>query len=64
MRLSLPPSALLSDRVHPMVANHIADLAKGAPRVVVDSRLRLDEAAKAHRRIESCLSFGRLLLIP
>jgi hypothetical protein len=47
-----------------MVANHIADLAKGAPRVVIDSRLRLDEAAKAHRRFESCLSFGRLLLIP
>ena len=47
-----------------MVANHIADLAKGAPRVVIDSRLRLDEAAKAHRCFESCLSFGRLLLIP
>ena len=47
-----------------MVANHIADLAKGSPRVVIDSRLRLGEVAKAHRRIESCLAFGRLLLTP
>ena len=47
-----------------MVSSHIADLAKGASRVVIDSRLRLDEAAKAHRRIESCLAFGRLLLTP
>ena len=47
-----------------MLANQIADLAKGAPRVVIDSRLRLDKAAKVHRRIESCLAFRRLLLIP
>jgi hypothetical protein len=47
-----------------VLANHIADLAKWAPRVAIDSRLRLDEATNAHRRIESCLGFGRLLLIP
>ena len=48
MRLPLPPSAFLSDGVHPMVANHVADLAKGALRVVIDSRL----------------AFGRVLPIP
>ena len=47
-----------------MVANHIANLAKGALRVVIDSRFPLAEAAEAHRRIESCLAFGRVLLIP
>ena len=56
--------ALHHDRVHPMVANHIADLAKGALRVVIDSRFPLAEAAEAHRRIESRLAFGRVLLIP
>jgi NADPH:quinone reductase-like Zn-dependent oxidoreductase len=61
---TLPSEALLGDRVHPMVANHIADLAKGALRVVIDSRFPLAEAAEAHRRIESRLAFGRALLIP
>ena len=64
MRLPLPPSAFLSDRVHPMVPNHVADLTKGALRVVIDSRFPLAEAAEAHRRIESRLAFGRVLLIP
>ncbi len=56
--------ALHHDRVHPMVANHIADLAKGTLRVVIDSRFPLAEAAEAHRRIESRQAFGRVLLIP
>jgi len=64
VRLPVPRSALLSDRVHPMVANHIADLAKGALRVVIDSRFPLAEAAEAHRRIERRLASGRVLLIP
>ncbi len=47
-----------------MVANHIAGLAKGALRVVIDSHFPLAEAAEAPRRIESRLAFGRVLLIP
>ena len=47
-----------------MVANHIANLAEGALRVVIDSRFPLAETAEAHRRIESRLAFGRVLLIP
>jgi NADPH2:quinone reductase len=47
-----------------MVANHVADRAKGALRVEIDSRLPLTEAAEAHRRIESRLAFGRVLLVP
>ena len=35
-----------------------------ALRVVIDSRFPLAEAAEAHRRIESRLAFGRVLLIP
>ena len=61
---TLLSEALLGDRVHPMVANHIVDLAKRALRVVIDSRFPLAEAAEAHRRIESRLAFGRVLLIP
>ena len=47
-----------------MLANQVADLAKGTLRVVIDSRFPLAEAAEAHRRIESHLAFGRVLLIP
>ncbi len=61
---TLPSEALQGDRVYPMVANHIADLAKGALRVVIGSRFPLAEAAAAHRRIESRLALGRVLLIP
>jgi NADPH2:quinone reductase len=52
------------DRVHPMVARHIADVGSGALRVVIDRRFPLCEAAEAHRYIESRQAFGRVLLIP
>ena len=52
------------DRVHPMVARHIADAGSGALRIVVDRRFPLAEAAEAHRYIESRKAFGRVLLIP
>ena len=52
------------DRVHPMVAKHIADVGSGALQVVVDRRFPLSEAAEAHRYIESRQAFGRVLLIP
>jgi NADPH2:quinone reductase len=56
--------ALHRDRVHPMVARHIADLATGALRIAIDRRYPLSEAAEAHRYIESRQAFGRVLLVP
>jgi NADPH2:quinone reductase len=47
-----------------MVARHIADLASGALRIVVDRRYPLAEAAEAHRYIESRQAFGRVVLVP
>ncbi len=52
------------ERVHPMVARHIADVASGALEIVIDRKLPLSEAAEAHRYIESRKAFGRVLLIP
>ncbi len=52
------------DRVHPMVARHIADAGRGDLRIVIDRRFPLAEAARAHRYIESRQAFGRVLLVP
>ncbi len=56
--------ALHPDRVRPMVARHIADVGRGALRIVIDRRYPLAEAAAAHRYIESRRAFGRVLLVP
>ncbi len=51
-------------RVHPMIAGHLADLAAGALRVIVDRTYPLAEAAAAHAYIESRQAFGRVVLVP
>lgn len=51
-------------RVYPMIERHVADVAKGALRVAIDSRFPLAEAAAAHARVESREAFGRVLLVP
>lgn len=51
-------------RVHAMIAGHLADLARGALRVIVDRTWPLAEAAAAHAYVESRQAFGRVLLIP
>ncbi len=51
-------------RVHPMVAGHLADIAEGTLKVVVDRTYPLADAAAAHAYIESRQAFGRVLLIP
>jgi NADPH2:quinone reductase len=51
-------------RVHPMIAGHLADIARGALHVVVDRRYPLAEAAAAHAYVESRQAFGRVLLVP
>jgi NADPH2:quinone reductase len=51
-------------RVHAMIAAHLADIARGALRVVVDREYPLSDAAAAHAYVESRQAFGRVLLIP
>jgi NADPH2:quinone reductase len=51
-------------RVHGMIGRHLADLAAGALRVVIDREYPLREAAAAHAYIESRQAFGRVILIP
>jgi NADPH2:quinone reductase len=51
-------------RVHPMIATHLADIASGALRVVVDREYPLSDAAAAHTYVESRQAFGRVLLMP
>jgi NADPH2:quinone reductase len=51
-------------RVHPMIARHIEDLARGTLQVVIDREYPLSEAAAAHAYIEARHAIGRVLLRP
>ncbi|MGH9027828.1 MAG: zinc-binding dehydrogenase, partial [Acidimicrobiia bacterium] len=53
-----------TDRAQQMVSRHLADIAQGELRVVVDRTYPLAEAAAAHRYIESRQAFGRVVLVP
>jgi NADPH2:quinone reductase len=55
---------LVSTRPHAMIVRHLAEIAAGELRVVIDRRFALSEAAEAHAYIESRRAFGRVLLIP
>jgi NADPH2:quinone reductase len=55
---------LLSPRPHAMIAGHLADIARGELKVVIDRTFPLSDAAGAHAYIESRQAFGRVLLIP
>ena len=52
------------ERVHPMVARHLADVARGELRIEIDRSYSLAEAPAAHAYIESRQAFGRVLLVP
>ena len=54
----------LTPRVHAIIDRHLADIADGTLRVVVDRTYPLAEAADAHAYIESRKAFGRVLLVP
>ncbi len=56
--------AVQQERVRPMIARHIEDVASGALRVVIDKTYPLEDAAAAHAYIESRQAFGRVLLLP
>ena len=47
-----------------MIERHLADIAAGVLRVVIDRTFPLAEAAAAHAYIESRQAFGRVLLLP
>lgn len=51
-------------RAYEMIAGHIASVAAGELKPVIDRRFPLSEAAAAHEYIESRQAFGRVLLIP
>ncbi len=51
-------------RVRALIDRHLADVAKGTSRVVIDRRYALAEAAAAHAYIESRAAFGRVVLVP
>jgi NADPH2:quinone reductase len=53
-----------TERVHRMIDQHLADVAAGKLKVVIDRAFPLSEAAAAHAYIESRQAFGRVLLIP
>lgn len=55
---------IFTERVREMVARHLADVARGELRVVVDRTYPLAEAAAAHEYLESRQAFGRVVLIP
>jgi NADPH2:quinone reductase len=56
--------ALGYQRVHPMIAGHLRDVAAGSLRVVIDRSYPLSDAAAAHTYIESRQAFGRVVLVP
>jgi NADPH2:quinone reductase len=51
-------------RVHGMIERHLADVAAGRLRVVIDRRFPLAEAAAAHAHAESRAAFGRVVMVP
>ncbi len=55
---------MATERVRELIARHIADVAAGKLKVVIDRTFPLAEAAAAHAYIESRSAFGRVLLIP
>jgi NADPH2:quinone reductase len=55
---------IATPRARAMIARHIADVAAGDLRVVVDRTFPLAEAAAAHAYIESRQAVGRVVLIP
>lgn len=55
---------IATERARAMVARHVADVASGELRVVVDRTFPLAEAAAAHAYLESRQAVGRVVLVP
>lgn len=59
-------SALLPEyaRIHPMIGEMLERVASGELRVEIDRSFSLEDAASAHRYVESRKAFGRVILTP
>ena len=55
---------ITTDRARTMVERHLAEVAGGTLKVVVDRAYPLAEAADAHAYLESRAAFGRVVLVP
>ena len=55
---------IITDRVQAMIARHLADIAAGELRVVVDRTFPLAAAADAHAYVESRQAVGRVVMVP
>jgi len=55
---------IITDRVQRMIGQHLADVANGQLKVIIDRTFPLSDAAAAHAYLESRQAFGRVLLIP
>jgi len=55
---------IITGRVQAMIARHLADIAAGQLRVVVDRTFPLAQAADAHAYVESRQAVGRVVLVP
>ena len=55
---------IITERVQSMIARHLADIAAGRLRVVVDRTVPLANAAEAHAYVESRQAVGRVVLVP
>jgi NADPH2:quinone reductase len=53
-----------TDRAYNMIAQLMDDVASGELKVVLDKTFSLDDAAEAHRYIESRQAFGRVIMKP
>lgn len=51
-------------RTHPLIDNLLARVARKELSVVIDATFPLDQAAEAHRHIESRKAFGRVIMTP
>jgi NADPH2:quinone reductase len=61
---SLALDLFLSDKPYAIIADHLASIAQGELRVVIDQQFALADAAEAHAYIESRRAFGRVVLVP
>ena len=55
---------IATERARSMIARHVADVAAGRLRVLVDRTYPLSQAAEAHEFLESRRAVGRVVLIP
>jgi NADPH2:quinone reductase len=61
---SLALDLFLSPTPRAIIEGHLASIARGDLRVVIDQQFALADAAKAHAYVEGRTAFGRVVLVP